>query len=116
MKVYLTDREYAEVAAAAEKADNGRAVSVSGYAASAALTFARRALAPELNPLREAVRAVILARNAVNRYGVLVNQAVAGLNATGRPPAWLAEAVATCSRATAAAEEAMRELRKTVPR
>jgi hypothetical protein len=112
VKVYLTEGEYAEVVAAAAAAVNGWPTSVSGYAAGALVTFARRRLQPELDPLRDAVLEVMWARSAVNRFGSNVNQAVAALNATGHEPAWLADAVRLCARAVDRAEESMVELRR----
>jgi hypothetical protein len=110
--IRLSEREYAEIQAAAEAAG----LTPTGYAGNAAVEKARERAVPDLSPLRTAVAAVVAARTAINKFGSNVNQAVAALHATGEAPVWLGEAVAVCARAVAAAEDAMRELRRQVPR
>jgi hypothetical protein len=46
-------------------------------------------------------RELFAARNAVNRTGVNLNQAIAQLNSTGQPPVWLEHAVNRVTRAVA---------------
>jgi hypothetical protein len=85
-------------------------MTVTGFCALAALAVARRRLgepgrvgeAPAgVEDLAELQRELFAARNAVNRTGVNLNQAVAALNSTGRPPVWLEHAVQRVRRAVA---------------
>lgn len=57
------------------------------------------------------LRELMAARLQVQRFGTLVNQAVARLNATGTPPPQLANAIAICGRAVSRLDEAVAELR-----
>jgi hypothetical protein len=108
--VRLSDEEYARVVSAARISG----LTLAGYTAEAALS----ALAPgqdDRTVLREALRELMAARAAVNRYGSNVNQAVAALNATGESPAWLAHAVNACRRAVERVDAAVGELRRGLP-
>jgi hypothetical protein len=93
------------IRAAAEAAQ----VTLTGFCALAALAVARRKpgeTAPGdaragVEELAELQRELSAARNAVNRAGVNLNQAVAALNSNGRPPVWLEHAVDRVTRAVA---------------
>jgi hypothetical protein len=65
--------------------------------------------------LRELMRELFDARTAVNRFGSNVNQAVAALHSIGQPPAWLADAVALCSRAVGRVDEACARISRCLP-
>jgi hypothetical protein len=100
----FTDEELAMIQAAADAAQ----MTVTGFCALAALAMARReadqphsagdAAGPSLEELAEMQRELFAARNAVNRAGVNLNQAVAQLNSTGQPPVWLGHAVNRVTR------------------
>lgn len=57
-------------------------------------------------------RELFAARTAVNRTGVNLNQAVAALNATGQPPAWLEHAVNRVTRAVAEVDTVVAQLHR----
>jgi hypothetical protein len=94
-------RERAEVEAAAVAVG----MSVTGFAAEAVLSVARKVPVSHASAVqREALallqRQLFEARTAVNRFGSNVNQAVAALHATGHPPIEaLAQATSLCARA-----------------
>jgi hypothetical protein len=104
----FNDDEMGLVQEAAAAAD----LTLAGFCGLAALTAARRINAtdrdgepdggPTDDELAEMQRELYAARVAVNRAGTNLNQAVAELNATGKPPVWLKHAVA---RAMAAVEQ-----------
>jgi len=77
-----------------------------GYAAKAAVDAALARTAPVPVRTADALRELLEARAQVRRFGVLVNQAVAKLNATGELSAELGAAVAACTRAVGRVEEA----------
>jgi hypothetical protein len=94
----FTDAELSAIRAAADSAQ----MTLTGFCALAALAVARRkpgeagraGEAPAgVEELAELQRELFAARNAVNRTGVNLNQAVAALNSTGQPPVWLEHAV-----------------------
>ena len=87
--------EYDRVRKAAEEAK----LTMSGYAAVAALAAANQEAPPSATPLRTALAELIAARTQVRRYAVNVNQAVTVLHATGEPPLWLEDAIAMTTRA-----------------
>jgi hypothetical protein len=103
--VRLTPRfsaaEWAELAAAAASVG----MTVNGFTAEAALNAARGIAvsygpAQDRETLARLQRQLFDARNAVNRFGGNVNQAVAALHSIGHPPAEALErAVALCARA-----------------
>ena len=102
----FTDEELTAIRAAAEAAQ----VTLTGFCALAALAMARRSggsrsagdtSAPGVEELAEMQRELFAARNAVNRTGVNLNQAVAALNASGQPPVWLEHAVDRVTRSVA---------------
>jgi hypothetical protein len=102
----FTDAELSTIQVAADAAQ----MTVTGFCALAALAVARRKpgepgrageAPPGVEELAELQRELFAARNAVNRTGVNLNQAVAALNSTGRPPVWLEHAIARVTRAVA---------------
>jgi hypothetical protein len=102
----FTDAELSQIKAAADAAQ----MTVTGFCALAALAVARRqpgeagraGTAPAgVEELAELQRELFAARNAVNRTGVNLNQAVAALNSAGAPPVWLEHAVQRVTRAVA---------------
>jgi hypothetical protein len=102
LNVRLSKQERAEIDVAAAAIG----MTPTGFAAEAALLAARRtpmtldATAAQRETLARLQRQLFEARTAVNRFGNLVNQAVAALHATGQPPVEaLAHATALCTRA-----------------
>lgn len=100
----LNPRFSAEERAEIEVAAASVGMTVTGFAAEAALGAARGAplalgAAQDREALARMQRELFEARTAVNRFGNNVNQAVAALNATGEPPEGLGHAVAFCVRA-----------------
>ena len=100
----FTDAELSAIRAAADAAQ----MTLTGFCALAALAVARRkpgelgraGEAPAgVEELAEMQRELFAARNAVNRTGVNLNQAVAALNSTGQPPVWLEHAVSRVANA-----------------
>jgi hypothetical protein len=94
ISVTYTEAEFTAVAAAASMSG----LTVSGYAAEAALGAARGVSAPSLFPARAALLEVMAARTQVRRFGVNVNQAVRALNSTGQVPDWLMNATSVTVR------------------
>ena len=102
LNVRFSKQERAEIDVAAAAIG----MTPTGFAAEAALLAARRtpmtldATAAQRETLARLQRQLFEARTAVNRFGNLVNQAVAALHATGQPPVEaLAHATALCTRA-----------------
>jgi hypothetical protein len=94
----FSDGELSAIRAAADATQ----MTLTGFCAVAALAVARRRpgeagrageAAVGVEELAELQRELFAARNAVNRSGVNLNQAVAALNSTGQPPVWLEHAV-----------------------
>jgi hypothetical protein len=116
----FTDAELSAVRAAAEAAQ----MTVTGFCALAALALARRTPG-EVGPageapagvqeLAELQRELFAARNAVNRAGVNVNQAVAQLHSTGQPPVWLEQAVNRVTRAVAEVDTVVSRIHRRLP-
>jgi len=77
-----------------------------GYVAKAAVDVARGRVRPTPSTTADALAELLEARAQVRRFGVLVNQAVARLNATGEADGALEAAVAACTRAVGRVEEA----------
>lgn len=100
------DSEYDCVSRAAMDAG----LTMSGYAALAALAAARQEAPPSLIPLRGALAEVMTARTQVRRYAVNVNQAVAVLHVTGEPPSWFGDALAITAHAVASLDLAAVQL------
>jgi len=107
----LTEEEFAELEQAAGRAGLAKGA----YAAEAALSAARGAAVEPDTVFREALGELIRASGLVRRIGVLLNQAVAKLNATGQYPAELVPVARACLRRVeqldAAAEQLRRSLR-----
>ena len=76
----LSEEEFAEVGAAAQRAGLAKGA----YAAQIVLAAARSGTSPGEFPLREALGEFMRAAGLVRRIGVNLNQAVAKLNATGQ--------------------------------
>lgn len=94
--------EYDRVRAAAGEAW----LTMSGYAAVAALAAASQEAPPSATPLRSALAELMAARTQVRRYAVNVNQAVTVLHATGEPPLWLEDAIAMTYQAVSRVDSA----------
>jgi hypothetical protein len=107
----LTEEEFAEVSAAAERSGLAKGA----FAAGAALAAARGARAPDPSPIREALVEVMTAAGLVRRAGTNLNQAVARLNATGQRGADLVPAAEFCIRVIRRLDEAAEQLRRAVP-
>ncbi|GII34979.1 hypothetical protein Pmi06nite_84210 [Planotetraspora mira] len=95
VKFVLTEQEYADFRAAAERLG----LAQGAYAAEASLAAARMANPPMPDPFREALVELMQASGQVRRIGVNLNQAVAALNATGADPGNLLPYAAACLRA-----------------
>ena len=93
----LQQAEYEALEEAARRAG----LTLTGYAAAAAMAAALQREAPTQQPLRQALLEIIAARGQVRRFGVNVNQAVRVLNSAGEPPLWMPEAVELTTRAVA---------------
>ena len=98
----FTEQERAEI----ELAAAAIGMTATGFAAEAALLAARGTpmaldvTVAQRETFARLQRQLFEARTAVNRFGSLVNQAVAALHATGQPPIEsLAHATALCTRA-----------------
>jgi hypothetical protein len=101
VKVRYDADEHAAVASAAGQAG----LTTAGYVASAALAAATESPPPTQAPLRELLSELLVARTALRRYAVNVNQAVAALNSGAEVPVWLQRAAAGASRAVARVDE-----------
>ena len=88
----LTEKEFAELEEAAGRAGLAKGA----YAAEAALSAARGTAAEPDTVLREALGELVRAAGLVRRIGVLLNQAVAKLNATGQRPGELVPVARAC--------------------
>ena len=106
----LTDDEFVEVSAAAERAG----IAKGAFAAQAALSVARSGTAPADSPLREALGEFIRAAGLVRRIGVNLNQAVAKLNATGQRSGDLMPYAAESVRRAQLLDQAAEEVRKRI--
>ncbi|HWG00833.1 MAG TPA: hypothetical protein VG164_03150 [Trebonia sp.] len=92
VKFRLTEEEFGELSEAAGRAR----MAMGAYAAEAALSAARGTAAEPDVQLREALGEVMRAAGLVRRIGVLLNQAVAKLNATGQRPGELVPVALAC--------------------
>ena len=106
----LSDEEFAEVSAAAERAGLAKGA----YAAQAVLIAARTGTAPAESPLRDALGEFIRAAGLVRRIGVNLNQAVAKLNATGQRSGDLLPYAAESIRRARLLDQAAEEVRKRI--
>lgn len=102
----FSDAEFMAVEAAARQSG----LTVTGFVASRALAHARGEVSPLPSSVVEAMRDLMEARTLLRRYGTLLNQSVAKLNATGVADAGLAAAVERCDAATARVDGAAAHL------
>jgi hypothetical protein len=107
----LTEKEFQELAVAAERSGLARGA----YAAEAAVSVARGVTCPADSPFRETLREFIRAAGLVRRMGVNLNQAVARLNATGQRSGDLLPYAAACLRRADRLDAAAEEIRKRIP-
>ena len=115
LNVRFSTQERAEIDVAAAAIG----MTPTGFAAEAALLAARGtpmtldATLAERETFARLQRQLFEARTAVNRFGNLVNQAVAALHATGQPPIEaLAHATALCTRAVRNLDDLIDELHR----
>jgi hypothetical protein len=106
----LTEEEFAELEQAAGRAGLAKGA----YAAEAALSAARGIAVEPDTVFREALGELIRASGLVRKIGVLLNQAVAKLNATGQHPAELVPVARACLRRVERLDAVAEQLRKTV--
>ncbi len=102
----LSDEEFEDLAVAAALAG----VTPTSYVASTAVAVARGQVRPMPSGVGDVVRELVEARAQLVRYGVLLNQAVARLNATGQVDGSLGAAAQRCDEATAAVRAATERL------
>jgi len=102
----LSDEEFELVAVAA--AQTG--LTTTGYVAHTAVQVARGLVRPLPATTAQVVRELVEARTQLRRYGVLLNQAVAKLNATGETTPGLHAALDRCEVAVAALRDAVQRL------
>jgi hypothetical protein len=102
----LTEDEFAELEQAAGRAGLAKGA----YAAEAALAAARGGVTALGEPFREALGEVT-ASGLVRKIGVLLNQAVARLNATGQRPGELGPCAQACLRRVERLDAAAEQLR-----
>jgi hypothetical protein len=104
----LSEKEFGEIWAAAERAGLAKGA----FVAQAALAVARGGGLPPESPQRQALSEFIRAAGLVRRIGVNLNQAVAKLNATGQRSGDLLPYAAESIRRTQLLDQAAEELRK----
>ncbi len=102
----FSDDEFEDLAVAAALAG----VTSTSYVASTAVAVARGQVRPMPSGVGDVVRELVEARAQLVRYGVLLNQAVARLNATGEVGGSLRAAAQRCDEATAAVRAATERL------
>jgi hypothetical protein len=108
----LSDEEFTELSAAADRAGLARGA----FAAQTALLAARSGMAVADSPLREALGEFVRAAGLVRRIGVNLNQAVAKLNATGQRSGDLLPYAAESIRRAQLLDQAAEEIRKRIRR
>ena len=108
----LSDKEFADLSAAADRAGLARGA----FAAQAALLAARNGMAVADSPLREALGEFVRAAGLVRRIGVNLNQAVAKLNTTGQRSGDLLPYAAESIRRAQLLDQAAEEVRKQIRR
>ena len=106
MLARFSDEEFEVLAVAA--ATSG--LTPTGYVASTAVAVARGQVRPVPSGIGDVMRELVDARAQLVRYGVLLNQAVARLNATGESDGSLLAAAQRCDAATAAVRAATERL------
>jgi len=102
----LSDEEFELVAVAAAHVG----LTTTGYVADTAVQVARGTVRPVPATTAQVVRELVDARTQLRRYGVLLNQAVAKLHATGEVAPGLLVAVQRCDAAVAALGGAVQRL------
>jgi hypothetical protein len=107
----LTEEEFADVSAAADRLTLARGA----YAAEVVLAAAREKPTVALSPLREALVELMTAAGLVRRAGTNLNQAVAKLNSTGQSGADLVPAAEFCVRVIRRLDDAAEQVRRAVP-
>jgi hypothetical protein len=116
----FSDGELSAIRAAADATQ----MTLTGFCAVVALAVARRwpgeagraGEAPVgVEELAELQRELFAARNAVNRGGVNLNQAVAALNSTGQPPVWLEHAVSRVVNAVREVDTVVARIHRLLP-
>lgn len=112
VRLRLTPDELALVREAAGRAS----LTVSGYAAEAALAAARGLEAPSLAPWRQALTDLMLLRGQLRRIGSNLNQASRALNADGDAPIWLERVVELVERRVAAVDDTSETIRRLATR
>ena len=108
----LSDEEFGELKAAADRAGLARGA----FAAQAALLAARSGSVVSESPLREALGEFVRAAGLVRRIGVNLNQAVAKLNATGQHSGDLLPYAAESIRRAQLLDQAAEQVRKQIRR
>ncbi len=88
----------------------GVGLTPTGYVASTAVAVARGQVRPVPSGVGDVVRELVEARAQLVRYGVLLNQAVARLNATGQVDGSLVAAAQRCDAATVSVRAATERL------
>jgi hypothetical protein len=106
----LSDEEFAEVGAAAERAGLARGA----YTAEVVLAAARTGSSPSESPLRDALGEFIRAAGQVRRIGINLNHAAAKLNATGQRSGDLLPYAAESIRRARLLDQAAEEVRKRI--
>ncbi len=102
----FSDEEFEDLAVAAALGG----VTPTSYVASTAVAVARGQVRPMPSGVGGVVLELVEARVQLVRYGVLLNQAVARLNATGEADGSLSAAAQRCDAATAAVRAATERL------
>jgi hypothetical protein len=108
VRLALTEDEFAELEKAAERAGLAKGA----FAAEAALAAARGGITMPGEPFREALGELVTASGLVRRIGVLLNQAVSKLNATGQRPGELEPCAQACLRRVERLDAAAEQLRE----
>ncbi len=102
----FSDEEFEVVGVAAATAG----LTPTSFVAARAVAVARGVVRPVPSGTAEVVRELVEARTQLVRFGVLLNQAVAKLNATGQVDGALVAAVQRCDAATASLRAATERL------
>jgi hypothetical protein len=106
----LSDEEFSELSAAADRAGLARGA----FAAQATLLAARSGTVVSESPLRQALGEFVRSAGLVRRIGVNLNQAVAKLNATGQRSGDLLPYAAESIRRAQLLDQAAEEVRKQI--
>ena len=102
----FSEEEFEVVSVAAA----GVGVTPTSFVAAQAVAVARGLVCPVPSGVGEVVRELVEARTQLVRYGVLLNQAVARLHATGQVDGALVAAAARCDAATVSLRAATERL------